>query len=72
MCKLTNTAQCQFGCGILKMVDPKMLDFCPNQHAQRIFLNNPMMNYGSSKSAEIILSKINRFFQKKNHLRKSI
>ena len=28
-----------------------------NQHPQRIFLNNPAMNYGSSKSAEIVLSK---------------
>ena len=28
-----------------------------NQHAQRIFLNNHAMNYGLSKSAEIVLSK---------------
>ena len=45
-----------------------------NQHDQKkLFKNNPAMNYGSSKSAEIVLSKSifyvkNRrnFFQKKN------
>ena len=27
--KLKHASQCQFGCGLLKMVGPKMLDFCP-------------------------------------------
>jgi hypothetical protein len=46
--------RCQFGCGILKMVGPKMQDFC-----QRIDMlkGNPLMNYGLSKSAKILLSR---------------
>ena len=47
-----------------------------NQHAQRIvFQNNPRMNYGSSKSVEIVLSKsifyvkINGIFSKQNSLK---
>ena len=40
------------------MMGPKMHFFLPkNQHAQRkLFLNNPAMNYGSLKSAQIVLS----------------
>ena len=44
-----------------------------NQHAQRIFLNKPAMNHGSSKSDEIIPLKLifyvgnQRNFFKKNH-----
>ena len=54
------TVSGQFGCGILKVVGPKMQDFLPrNQHAQKnfCFQNNPLMNYGSSESTEIVLSK---------------
>ena len=49
----------QFGCGILKMVGPKMQDFCPRINMLRMifFSNNPMMNHGLSKSAVIVLSK---------------
>ena len=37
-----------------------------NQHTQRIFFLNPLMNYGSSKSAKIVLSK--SIFDVKNQL----
>ena len=56
------------------MVGPKMQDFAQESTCSKeIFLNNPTMNYGSSKSAEIVLSKSifyvkNRqnFFKKKS------
>ena len=52
--------QCQFGCGILKMVGPKMQDFAQESTCSKEIVlkqNNPAMNYGSSKSAKIVLSK---------------
>ena len=60
------------------MMGPKMQDFCPRINMLKgIFLNNPTMFYGSSKSAEIVLSKsmskIDGIFSKKKpHLRISI
>ena len=40
------------------MVGPKKQDFCPRINMlKELFLNNPAMNYGTSKSAEIVLSK---------------
>jgi hypothetical protein len=35
------------------MVGPKMQDFCPRISMLKGFLNNPNINYGSSKSAKI-------------------
>ena len=50
-----------------------------NKHTQRIFFLNPSMNYGSSKSANIVFSKSifdvkNKliFFKKKLRLRQNI
>ena len=62
------------------MVGPKKARFlAKNQPTQRIFFLNPSMNYGSSKSAKIVLSKSifdvkNQliFFQKKIRLRPNI
>ena len=62
------------------MVGPRKRFLAKNQHTQRIFfLNNPSMNYGSSKSAEIVLPKsiLNvknqlNFFKKKLRLRPNI
>ena len=58
----------QFDCGILKMVGPKKARFlAKNQHTQgKSFSKNPSMNYGSSKSAKIVLSK--SIFNVKNQL----
>ena len=55
--KMDTKYYCQFGCGILKMVGPKMKDFCPRMNMLKgFFLNSPTMNYGSSKSADIVQS----------------
>ena len=64
--------QCQFGCGILKIVGPKMQDFCPRINMLKgiFFKNNPTMNYGLSKSAKIVLSK--SIFYVKNQQKKLI
>ena len=57
------------------MVGPKMQDFCPRINKLKgIFLNNPVMNYGSSKvpksyfQNQFSMSKIDGIFSKKNHL----
>ena len=68
----------EFSCGILKMVGPKKQDFWPRIMGN-FCLKNPLMNYGSSKSAKIVLSKsifdvknqLN-FFKKKLRLRPNI
>ena len=67
--------QCQFGCGTLKMVGPKMQDFAQESTCSKEIVlkqNNPAMNYALSKSAKIILTKsifyvkkLTEFFQKK-------
>ena len=57
---------CQFGCGILKMMGPKMQDICPRINILKGFFLNPSMNSGSSKSAKIVLSK--SIFNVKNQL----
>ena len=57
----------QFSCGILEMVGPKKQDFWPRINILIGFLKkNPSMNYGSSKSAKIVLSK--SIFDVKNQL----
>ena len=61
----------QFGCGILKIVNPKMQEFCPriNLLKGKLFT----MNYGSSKSAEIVLSKSIFYFKnQRNFFEKKI
>ena len=52
------------------MVGPKMQDFCPRIDMLKgnCFKNNPAMNYGSSKSAEIVIPKIDGIFSKKEFI----
>ena len=58
------------------MMGPENVRFlAKNQHTQRIFLKNPSMKYGLSKSAKIVLSKSifdvknqPNFFKKHFHL----
>ena len=65
-----NTAHGHFwasvSCGILKIVGPKKQDFWPRINILKDFFLNPLMNYGSSKSAKIVLSK--SIFEVKNQL----
>ena len=66
-----NTAHGHFwasvSCGILKIVGPKKQDFWPRINILKdFFFQNPLMNYGSSKSAKIVLSK--SIFEVKNQL----
>ena len=57
----------QFSCEILKMVGPKKQDFWRRINIlKEFFFKNPLMNYGSSKSAKIVLS--NSIFNVKNQL----
>ena len=64
----------QFGCGILKMVGPKMQDFGPRIN---LLKGNPAMNYVGRKEpksyfqSQFSMSKIDGIFSK-NHLRISI
>ena len=69
--KVQELALIEFGCGILRMVGPKMQDFCPriNMLKGNFYKKNPAMTYGSSKSAEIVISKsiiyLKKFSKKK-------
>ena len=64
---------CQFGCGILKMVGPKMQDFCPRidmlkGNCFKTILWWIMVRQKVPKSyfqSQISMSKINRIFSKK-------
>ena len=59
------------------MVGPKIQDFCPRINIPKeFFLNNPVMNYGSSEIAKIVLSKSifyvknqRHFFKKKKEIK---
>ena len=57
VCK-NSVSECQFGCVILKMVGPKMQDFCPRimvrQKVPKLYFQSPFS-----------MSKIDRFFSKK-------
>ena len=53
-----------YKCLNIKMVGPKMQVFCQRIKMLKGFFLNPTMNYGSSKSAEIVLS--NSIFYVKN------
>ena len=55
------------------MVGPKKQDFWQRINILKgFFFLNPSMNYGSSKSAKIVLSKSTELFQKKLRLRPNI
>ena len=49
--------QRQFGCGNSKMVGPKRQDFWPRVNILKGFFLKQSMNYSSSKSTKIVLSK---------------
>ena len=73
----------QFGCGILKMVGPKMQDFCPNMNMLKGFFKQSCNELWFIKKCrnctfkanflcqKLVLSKTNEI-KKKNHLRISI
>ena len=72
--------QCQFGCGILKMVGHKMQDFSPRidmlkGNCFKTILPRIMVCQKVPKSyfqSQFSMTKIDGIFSKKNHLRISI
>ena len=60
--------KCQFGCGILKMVGPKMQDFCPRINMLKDFFNTILqliMVCQKVPKSHFQMSKFDRFFSRK-------
>ena len=72
--------KCQFGCGISKMVGPKKQAFCPRINVLKGNCFETILQWivvcqkvtKSYFQSQFSMSKIDRFFSKKNHLRISI